>query len=77
MKESPRSKLLRYLNSSDKVHDDVDVQVLFNIYKMGLWETYFYYIPQAYTMSKKAIENPNSDPGAIKCWGRYFGKNVY
>jgi len=43
---------------------------------MGLWETYFYYIPQAYTMSKKAIENPNSDPGAIECWGLYFGKNV-
>jgi len=77
MKESPRSKLLRYLNSSDKVHDDVDIQVLFNIYKMGLWETYFYYIPQAYTTAKKAIKNPNSNPEAIKCWGLYFGEDVY
>ncbi len=73
MKESPRSKLLQYLNGSNKDHADVNIQVLFNIYKMGLWETYFYYIPQAYTMSKKAIENPNSDPGAIECWGLYFG----
>lgn len=73
MKESPRSRLLRYLNSSDKVHDDVDITVLFNMYKMGLWETYFYYVPQAYILTKKAIDNTNDDQGAIGCWGLYFG----
>jgi len=29
------------------------------MYKMGLWEIYFYYVPQAYTIAKKTIEDPN------------------
>jgi len=71
MKESPRSKLLRYLNSSNKNQEGYNV--LSNMYKVGLWETYFYYIPTAYTMTKKAVEISGSNPEAIKCWGLYFG----
>ena len=76
MKQSLRSRLLLYLDFSDKSEGGNDI--LFNMYKMGLWETYFFYYPPAYTMTKKAISHPNTvDPDPISCWGRYFGKNVY
>lgn len=71
MKESPRSKLLRYLDGSSK-----DNTALTNLYFAGLWETYFFYFPPAYTTAKKTIDNPNCRPGDNSCWGRYFGKNV-
>ncbi|KKL28438.1 hypothetical protein LCGC14_2375120, partial [marine sediment metagenome] len=47
MKESPRSRLLRYLDGSDN-HPDA-IKSLTNIYFAGLWETYFFYYPAAYT----------------------------
>jgi len=71
MKESPRSKLLQYLNGSDG-----DSTALTNLYFAGLWETYFFYFPAAYTIAKETIDKPNYRPGANSCWERYFGKNV-
>ncbi|KKN07391.1 hypothetical protein LCGC14_1067610 [marine sediment metagenome] len=73
MKESPRSKLLRYLNFSDKSGGGDDI--LFNMYKMGLWETYFFYYPSPYIAMKNAIKRPNTMLiiGVFNCWKKYFG----
>lgn len=76
MKESPRSKLLRYLDGSDD-HPDA-VESLTNIYFIGLWETYFFYFPPAYITAKNTIEGPSNYGSADNhCWGKYFGKDVY
>ena len=72
MTESPRSRLVRYLDSSNG-----DTDALTNLYWAGLWETYFFYYPLAYTVAKNKIDNPPYDQDDIECWGRYFGKNVY
>lgn len=72
MKESPRSKLLRYLNFSDKSTGGHDI--LFNMYKVGLWETYFFYYPPAYITAKNAIKDSDAGLiGMIGDWKKYFG----
>lgn len=72
MKQSPRSKLLQYLNFSDKSEGGNDI--LFNMYKMGLWETYFFYYPSPYITTKNAIKDSDTmSIGMIHCWKKYFG----
>ncbi len=74
MKESPRSKLLQY-RDGDNINPSGN-EVLHNIYKIGLWETYFFYFPSAYIGSKEAVDQRHSglyNVYAVKCWGLYFG----
>ena len=72
MKESLRSRLLLFLDFSDKRAGDHDI--LYNMYKMGLWETYFFYYPPAYITTRNAIKDSDTRLiGMIDCWKKYFG----
>lgn len=74
MKQSLRSRLLQYLNFSNK--SDGGDDILFNMYKMGLWETYFFYYPSPYIATKNLIKDSDIDARSsrmIHCWKKYFG----